>query len=310
MDLVFFPVLAAAIATVLIVLRARHNSSTGMTKSNERHIAKIETLTNIHETAARLAELIRNDGAGSWPPRANHSYSDWPAAFRPYQEVLQEMLRLLAKEKPSLHDQTNVACVTEYRSLYQELLRSKIDLPQVELYLRAADAGQWDVFPRDTYNALYCCVATSRHAYRWATIPVVKIAQLEKVIDIPPELSVPWTYLQRHFGCTSESGNNTSNLILNFDLHGNHVFQINTGLSHSIRSAEETFARIFFEVEVQAVPIYTESKHLFAPRLWYSHVDNCQFQYLKEAARSTRLSWTILTALLRTSPVLIAGSTF
>lgn len=276
MNLVLFPVIAAAVATILVVLRVKHtianrnNTSTNLAEFNkEREIADIETFANVHETAAIFAELIHNDGAGSWPPRANYSCSDWPAAVRPYQEVLQEMVRLLAKENPSLDDQTNLTCIARYRSRHRALLRSKIDLPQVELCLKAADAGQWDVFSRDTYNAFYCCIATSRHAYRWATMPVVKVAQLEEVIDIPPELNVPWTYLQRHFGCTSESGNNTSNLILNFDLYGNHVFQINTGLSHSIRSAEESFARIFFEVEIQAVPIYTESEHLLAPHFLY-----------------------------------------
>lgn len=30
--------------------------------------------------------------------------------------------------------------------------------------------------------------------YRWATIPVVKIAQEELAIEMPPELDMPWRY--------------------------------------------------------------------------------------------------------------------
>lgn len=62
---------------------------------------------------------------------------------------------------------------------------------------------------RSVLNAFYCCVASSRHAFRWATIPAVKIAQLEKEVDLPLELVQPWELLQRHFGCVSESGNNS-----------------------------------------------------------------------------------------------------
>lgn len=76
--------------------------------------------------------------------------------------------------------------------------------------MNAAVNGQWVQFPREIFNALYCCIASSRHAYRWATIPIVKVAQLEKEVDIPIELVEPWVLMQRHFGCTSEAGNNST----------------------------------------------------------------------------------------------------
>ncbi|KAK7747507.1 hypothetical protein SLS53_001762 [Cytospora paraplurivora] len=49
-----------------------------------------------------------------------------------------------------------------------------------------------------------------------------------------------------------------SNLVLNFDseVGGEHVFKINTGMPVSITSAEEHFARIFFDIERLALPIY------------------------------------------------------
>jgi hypothetical protein len=73
--------------------------------------------------------------------------------------------------------------------------------------MQKVDAGHWDEVPRDVYNAFYCCIAWCRHAYRWATIPVVKVAQFEKELDLPAQLVEPWSYIQRHFGCPSDSGN-------------------------------------------------------------------------------------------------------
>lgn len=45
---------------------------------------------------------------------------------------------------------------------------------------------------------------------RWATIPVVKVAQAEKIVDFPQELDAPWPFFQRNFGVTADSGNKYS----------------------------------------------------------------------------------------------------
>jgi hypothetical protein len=73
--------------------------------------------------------------------------------------------------------------------------------------MQAADAGHCKYFPPEVYNAFYCCIASCRHAYRWGTMPVVLVAQLEKEVVLPLELVMPWKYLQRHFDCPSDSGN-------------------------------------------------------------------------------------------------------
>ncbi|KAK3299617.1 uncharacterized protein B0H64DRAFT_430588 [Chaetomium fimeti] len=219
-------------------------------------LKEINNMADCHETAALLADLIRKDGAGCWPPRAEHDHTAWPAALRPYREIYEEVAPLLPTEHASLDDEVNKARITNFRSRLQQLLRERIDLAQVEELLQAADAGRWDVFPRDTYNAFYACVAWCRHAYRWATIPVVRLAQLEKTLPLPQELSLPWGYLQHHFGLSSESGNNTSNLVLNFTPTGTYALQINTGLPQRITTSEEAFARVFHEVEVLGLPVY------------------------------------------------------
>jgi hypothetical protein len=79
---------------------------------------------------------------------------------------------------------------------------------------------------------------------------VVKVAQTEKVVDFPLELDVPWSYLQRSFGVTAMSGNNTSNVLYNFNEHGERVFKINVRMSELIQSSEENFFRMFYTVEV------------------------------------------------------------
>lgn len=134
--------------------------------TNEDKIREIMKLAERHETAARLADLIRKDGAGSWPPRANHAYSTWPAALRPFREIYQEMAPLLPAANASLDDEVNEELITNFRARFRKLLSERVNLQEVTRLLEAADAGRWDVFPRDAYNAFYCCIAWCRHAYR------------------------------------------------------------------------------------------------------------------------------------------------
>ncbi|KAK6084492.1 hypothetical protein SCUP234_03281 [Seiridium cupressi] len=197
-----------------------------------------------------LTTMIDKDGAGAWPPRSNHARYAWPRALRPYQEIYEELAPLIPNDIPSLNDDLNRMRIADFRSQFKKKLSERIDLAKVKRLLEAADAGQWDILPRDVYNAFYCCVASCRHAYRWATIPVVKIAQLETVIELPAELAEPWNYLQDHFGCASQSGNNTSSILLNFDPNGQHTYKINTGMPSTVTSGEEAFSRIFYDIEV------------------------------------------------------------
>lgn len=91
--------------------------------------------------------------------------------------------------------------------------------------------------------------------FRWATIPVVKVAQLEKVVEFPSELDAPWPYLQRNFGVDADAGNNTSNVLLNFNTRGERIYRINVGMSDLIRSSEEVFFQMFYDLEVVVSPL-------------------------------------------------------
>jgi len=131
--------------------------------SNEDNIKDIMALAEYHETAARLADLIRKDGAGAWPPRVNLT---WPAALKPYMDIYHEMAPLLPADTVSLDDEVNMKRIDHFRSRFSKLLSEQVNLLEVTRLLEAADAGRWDVFPRDAYNAFYCCIAWCRHAYR------------------------------------------------------------------------------------------------------------------------------------------------
>ncbi|KAK3988821.1 hypothetical protein QBC44DRAFT_96995 [Cladorrhinum sp. PSN332] len=239
-------------ASLLSFSSASHKSN----KSNAEKIQDVNALADCHETAARLSELVRKDGAGSWPPSCNHAHGSWPAALRPYREIYNEMAPLLPAAHASLDDAVNREIITTFRARFRKLLDDKVSLEEVNALLAAADSGRWDVFPRDTYNAFYSCVAWCRHAYRWASVPVVALAQREDSLPLPAQLVLPWNKMQAHFNLASDSGNNTSNLVLNFSPSGEYIYKINTGLSQDVTSSEEEFAKIFYEVEALAVPVY------------------------------------------------------
>lgn len=128
--------------------------------------SRIEHLRTLkdREAASVLLELFDKDGAGAWPPRANHD--SWPMALRPYKDIYLELVPLLPAAEPSPDDQVNNERRNKYRSLMGKLLQERINIAQVEQILAAVEAGKWDAFPRDAYNGFYACVAVSRHAYR------------------------------------------------------------------------------------------------------------------------------------------------
>ena len=127
---------------------------------------ELKALAGRHETASSLLELLEKEGAGSWPPKANHN--SWPIALRPYKDIYLELIPLLPAAEPSLDDNVNHSRRNKYRSLMTELLHERINTHQVRYLLAAAEAGNWDVFPRDAYNGFYCCIAVCRHAYRYS----------------------------------------------------------------------------------------------------------------------------------------------
>ena len=80
---------------------------------------------------------------------------------------------------------------------------------------------------------------------------------------------MPWPYLQRTFGVTAESGNNTANVLHNFNERGERAYKINVGMSDLITSSEEAFFRMFYHIELLVSLDISESIFLiliFPPR--------------------------------------------
>ncbi|KAJ6780590.1 hypothetical protein PWT90_07117 [Aphanocladium album] len=217
----------------------------------------IYNLAHLHEVASALSEMICHDGASNWPPRASHNHGTWPAALQGYKLIYLELADLLPASPASLDDGSNRIAIDKFRERIVELLKQHVDVAAVLSLLKQVEYEK-GTMSGEVHNAFYCCIAWCRHAYRWGIVPVVKVAQKETVVDLPPELIYPWDYLQRYFGCTSQSSNVMSGLILNFDAQGHHIFKANSGLSKEIMSAEEEFARIFRDIEESALPIYQD----------------------------------------------------
>ncbi|KAI0403700.1 hypothetical protein F4802DRAFT_607951 [Xylaria palmicola] len=222
----------------------------------ETKIERLQRLAAHDEVAASLATLINRDGAGDWPPRSN--YKCWPKELLPYQKILLEVLPSLATRDPSLDAATDVKRRGQFRESMEKLLRENVHLPSVIEVLSEIETNTWENLSRDALNGFFCCIALSRHAYRWALMPVVKVAQVEDVVVLPAELDFPWPYLQRYFGFEADSGNHTSNVLLNFGEDGMRAFIFNSTLPLEIQSTEEAFFRLLHDIESMGFDIFYE----------------------------------------------------
>ena len=133
-------------------------------RKDTSRVQELSILKSQHETASSLWELFDKDGAGAWPPKANHD--SWPTALRPYKDIYLALSPILPAAEASLDDTVNNERRSTYRSLMRKLLAERINIAQVEEIMAAVEAGNWDVLSRDAYNGFYGCIAVCRHAYR------------------------------------------------------------------------------------------------------------------------------------------------
>ncbi|KAL8726097.1 MAG: hypothetical protein Q9166_006934 [cf. Caloplaca sp. 2 TL-2023] len=132
------------------------------------NLQKYQELTVLkaqHETAAILSDLVETDGAGAWPPRSEHN--SWPAALKPYKDIYLECIPLLPAADPSTNDDVNQERRGRYCARMRALLQERINVAEVEKVMKDVESGDWNACPKAAYNAIYCCVAVCRHAYRW-----------------------------------------------------------------------------------------------------------------------------------------------
>ncbi|CAG8977803.1 hypothetical protein HYALB_00010888 [Hymenoscyphus albidus] len=201
----------------------------------------------LHPTEISLRNLIELDGAGSWPPKTSYGKA-WPGVLRPYHDIYLELVPSLSTAELSIDDCVNYQRCLDYRAKYRHALEERINIEKVDALLSAAEKEDTKTLLREAWNGLFACIALSRHAYRWGTIPIVKLAQEEQVVNMPAQLDVPWEYLKRRFGVTSPGGNITSNYLCNFNNKAQLVYQINPSIYN--------FAHLLPAMEEQALQIY------------------------------------------------------
>ncbi|KAK7712259.1 hypothetical protein SLS63_012436 [Diaporthe eres] len=83
------------------------------------------------------------------------------------------------------------------------------------------------------------------------------------------------------FGCGADAGNNTANVVHNFDARGKRVYKINVGMSDWIRSSEDVFFKVFHELEVNLrhlLLVFYENLHeqKISKSVWLSYIQGFQ----------------------------------
>lgn len=224
-----------------------------------------------HELRNEFLKLVRDDGAGSWPPRARHH--GWPAALSAYSRVYAEVAPHLATAEPSLDDEFNTKRCVDFRARMRAGLEQHVSAAATTQCLEAVLRGDYSEVSRESFNGFYSCVACLRHAYRyvvldkavitifnwadilaiairrWATNPVVRVAQNEKLLAFPPELDLAWSFIQKQLDITSPSGNIVANIICNFDGQGKLVYRVNEGMSDAVLQTELAWCKLFTDSE-------------------------------------------------------------
>lgn len=78
-----------------------------------------------------MSDMIRHDGASTWPPTANHNHDDWPVALRGYKLMYFELASLQPRSTPSLDDGANRMAICKFRELFHDLLRQHLNADAV-----------------------------------------------------------------------------------------------------------------------------------------------------------------------------------
>ncbi|EKV12269.1 hypothetical protein PDIG_45940 [Penicillium digitatum PHI26] len=220
------------------------------------HLSLIREIEPSNEPIKALQTMIEIDGAGAWPPKASYRES-WPVVLHPYHDIFVVLAPLLPVIDVSLDSTINQCRRMEYQQRLRILLKERVNLGLVKETLSAAADETSCVITNQQYNGFYACISYLRHAFRWGTIPIVEVAQQEKIIDFPPELDLPWDFIRQKYGITSLGGNVTSNFFCNLDRDRNKIeYAINGSMPEPIPSAEYYLIYAFTEPERKALPVY------------------------------------------------------
>lgn len=124
----------SVIAPIVFELRSHFRMYTrgSLNGTTEATVEHIKVLARCHKVAEVIYDLIKKDGAGSWPPNANHARSTWPIPLLPYKEIYLELAEFLPQAVPSLDDQVNIVRINKFRRRFRSLLAERVDLVAVK----------------------------------------------------------------------------------------------------------------------------------------------------------------------------------
>jgi hypothetical protein len=147
-----------------------------------------------------LDALIKDEGAGTWPPTPTYVDS-WPSRLAVYDTVA-------TLAPPRFVDSSALHPVRS-----DDELRPRIDENREWLtsQLSAIDPDAVMELLPTMDTAARCgflaCLAYLAHLYRWGTLPVVRIAQDEKTLPgMPRAIREPMEWLHREMGLETNGG--------------------------------------------------------------------------------------------------------
>ncbi|KAJ3163248.1 hypothetical protein HDU86_002418 [Geranomyces michiganensis] len=217
---------------------------------------------SVQSATAALENLVAVDGAGSWPPRYICD-EHWPSHLRAYAEIARRVPSKLAVLVPSTDDDANRATINAFRTWLTEELACAVNLPVTMSILdEITSHANADTDLHRIVNSFLSCVDFLRHAYRWGTVPIVRVAQRELDVALPEALDNPSALLHRFLGIEAEGGVMQTMTYSNVleDSEGSEacdiVWATTRYLPSQCHQAERMNVLIFWEMERLALPMY------------------------------------------------------
>jgi len=90
--------IGTGVAFGLVLFWRRYLASKANTIDNVNRLDTPNSIRHCHPLTQTFTALVDVDGAGTWPPRADHE--SWQSPLGPHKEIYQELLPHLSTEEP------------------------------------------------------------------------------------------------------------------------------------------------------------------------------------------------------------------
>ncbi|PRP89602.1 hypothetical protein PROFUN_00866 [Planoprotostelium fungivorum] len=201
-------------------------------------------------TLRALQKMVDDLGDGQWPPVADHS--GWPEVHMPYHDLaMRTGPRLtVTPDQVSTDDVVNAERIGSFRKWMEEELTC-IEMDGVEEAISQMQLRQ--------KYAMAACLGFLRHAYRWGTVPIVKLAQDEEHVDFPDAIEGPYTLIREYLTLHCESGCMYTLFYCNMDPKTEQlVYSTTRNQMKEIQETERWNVLLLYKIEQLAIDrVYT-----------------------------------------------------